>query len=139
MPAEVEVKKFKGEVEALAKQIEATAESQKIQLVDLEKAIVEAESFIDEDQRDRYRRTVKQRGADALAPVEGSACAGCYVTVTGQMINELMNGHTIQFCMTCGRMLYLADDDQPIIRRSWKLTEASIHLRSRRCSKHEFG
>ncbi len=116
--ADTEVKKFAGEVDALAKQIEAHAEGQKAQLLELEAAIVEAESCIEEDQRDRYRRTVKQRGADALAPVEGSACSGCYVTVTGQMMNELINGQTIQFCMTCGRMLYFTEDDQPMIRRS---------------------
>ena len=116
--AEAEVKKFASEVDALAKQIDANAAGQQAQLVDLNAAIVDAESFIDEEQRDRYRRTVKQRGADALAAVEGSACSGCYVTVTGQMMNELINGHTIQFCMTCGRMLYFTDDDQPMIRRS---------------------
>ena len=65
----------------------------------------------EEDQRDRYRRTVKQRGADALASVDGGACSGCYVTLTHQVMNELINGHNLQFCMTCGRMLYLNDED----------------------------
>ena len=116
--AEGEVKKFADEVATLAKQIETHAEGQRVQLGELEAAITEAESFIDEDQRDRYRRTVKQRGADALAGVEGGACTGCYVTATGQMMNELINGQTLQFCMTCGRILYLAEDDQPIVRRS---------------------
>ena len=116
--AEAEVKKFADEVAALAQQIETHAEGQKKQLGELETAIIEAESFLDEDQRERYARTVKQRGADALAAVEGSACSGCYVTVTGQMMNELINGQHLQFCMTCGRMLYLAEDDQPIVRRS---------------------
>ena len=88
------------------------------QLAELEAGIVEAESFIDEDSRDRYRRTVKQHGADALAAVEGSACSGCHVSVTGQMLNELINGQHLQFCLSCGRMLYLADDDQQVIRRS---------------------
>ena len=78
--AEPEVKKFADEVAALAKQIEEHAEAQKAQLAELDKAIVDAEALIEEDQRDRYRRTVKQRGADALAAVDGSACSGCYVT-----------------------------------------------------------
>ncbi len=116
--AELELKKVTDEVDALARQIEAHADAQKAQLLELETAIVEAESVIDEAQRDRYRRTVKQRGADALAAVEGGACSGCYVSVTHQMINELINGHSLQFCQTCGRMLYLADDDQPTTQRS---------------------
>ncbi|WP_435008145.1 zinc ribbon domain-containing protein [Tundrisphaera lichenicola] len=109
--AEAEVKKFSDEVDALAKQIEQHADSQKAQLAELDKAIIEAETLIDEDQRERYRRTVKQRGADALAAIDGSACSGCYVTVTHQVMNELINGHTLQFCMACGRMLYLADEE----------------------------
>jgi predicted nucleic acid-binding Zn-ribbon protein len=108
---ELEVKKLTDDVDTLAKQIDEHAEAQKAQLAALDKAIVDAESVIDEDQRERYRRTVKQRGADALAAVEHGACAGCYVTVTHQVMNELINGHTLQFCMTCGRMLYLADED----------------------------
>jgi uncharacterized protein len=110
--AELEVKKFTDEVAALAKQIEEHAEAQKAQLGELDKAIVEAESLIDEDQRDRYRRTVKQRGADALASAEDGVCSGCYATLTHQVMNELINGQTLQFCMTCGRMLYLADPEQ---------------------------
>ncbi len=116
--AEVEVKKLTDEVAALAKQIEEHAEAQKAQLVELEKAIVEAENVIDEDERDRYRRTVKQRGADALASVEGSACSGCFVTVTPQMMNHLINGDKLTFCLACGRMLYLAEEDHPNTRRS---------------------
>ena len=116
--ADAEAKKFAAEVDAQAKQIEASAAGQKVQLAELDAAITEAESFIDEEQRERYRRTVKQRGADALAAVEGSACSGCYVTVTGQVMNELMNGKTLQYCMSCGRMMYLAEDDGPIVHRS---------------------
>ena len=116
--AEVEVKKLTDEVAALAKQIEEHADAQKAQLAGLDKAIVEAESLIDEDQRDRYRRTVKQRGADALAAVEGNACSGCYVTITHQVLNELINAQNLQFCMACGRMLYLAEEDQPNTRRA---------------------
>ena len=109
--AELEVKKFADEVAALSKQIEEHAEAQKAQLAELDKAIVDAESLIDEEQRDRYRRTVKQRGADALASVDGGACGGCYATLTHQVMNELINAHKLQFCMTCGRMLYLNDED----------------------------
>ena len=116
--AEVEVKKFADEVNALAKQIEEHADAQKAQLAELDKAIIEAENVIDPDQRDRYRRTVKQRGADALAAVEGNACSGCFVTITHQVMNELINAHTLQFCMACGRMLYLAEEDHPNTRRA---------------------
>ena len=116
--AELEVKKFADEVAALARQIEEHADAQKAQLAELDKAIVDAESLIEEDQRDRYRRTVKQRGADALAAVNGGAYSGCYVTVTPQMMNELINGGKLIFCLSCGRILYLAEEDHPAARKS---------------------
>ena len=115
---ELEVKKFADEVAALAQQIEAHADAQKAQLADLDRAIVDSENLIDPDQRERYRRTVKQRGADALASVEGNACSGCFVTLTHQVMNELINAHTLQFCMACGRMLYLPDEDHVNAQRS---------------------
>ena len=49
-------------------------------------ALVEAESVIPEDLRERYRRTVKQHGADAMAAVDYDrksqlgACSGCFST-----------------------------------------------------------
>ena len=114
--ADAEVKKFAADVAALAAQIEANSGTQQAQLAELEAAIVEAESFLDGDTRDRYRRTVKQRGADSLAAVEGGACSGCYQSVTGQVMNELINGQNLQFCMSCGRMLYMVDDEHTVRR-----------------------
>src|SRR4051794_38456122 len=79
MAQEAEVKKLADEVEALRQEIETRAAEQKARLQDLEREIVAAESFIPEDQRDQYRRLVKQRGADAMAAVEHGACSGCFV------------------------------------------------------------
>ncbi|WP_435019568.1 zinc ribbon domain-containing protein [Tundrisphaera sp. TA3] len=115
---ELELKKFSDEVDAFKAQLESGTEAQRVQLAELENAIVEAEAIIPEDQRDRYRRTVKQRGADALSEVDGSACTGCFTTVTAQGMNELINGHNLMFCMTCGRILYLAEEDQANTRRT---------------------
>jgi len=115
---EGEVKAFAAEVAALTQQIEAQAGEQKAQLAALETAIVEAESVIPEDDRDRYKRTVKQKGADALAHVDSGACSNCYVSITHQTINELINNNGMIFCMTCGCILYLAEEDYPNTRRS---------------------
>jgi predicted nucleic acid-binding Zn-ribbon protein len=115
---EAEVKEFEAEVTALQRQIESQAEGQKSQLQELETAIVEAESVIPEEHRERYRRVVKQHGADAMAFIESDACSGCFVSVTAQMMNELINGHNVTFCLTCGRLLYLTEEDTPNLRRS---------------------
>ena len=120
---EAEFKKFAGEVAAMKTLIESQAEGQKTQLKELETAITEAEEVIPEDFRERFKRTVKQHGADAMAQVEfdlkshAGSCSGCFVSVTTQMMNELINGESLTFCMTCGRVLDLSEEDLNAIRR----------------------
>jgi hypothetical protein len=121
---EAELKTFAVEVEALQQLVESQAAGQRVQLADLETAIVEAEAIFPDDIRERYRRTVKQYGAEAMAPAEYdpkaqlASCSGCFVALTTQGLNELLNGIHITFCKTCGRILYLADEDRPNTRRS---------------------
>src|SRR5579864_6394468 len=109
---EADVKKTADEVAALQAQIQTHTAEQEAQLREFEVAIAEAESIIPIDQRDQYRRNVKQRGADAFASVdiENTACSGCYVSVTPQTINELINCTKLNFCKTCGRILYLDEE-----------------------------
>jgi predicted nucleic acid-binding Zn-ribbon protein len=115
---EAEVKTLTSEVAALKADLESKADSQKAQLAELETSITDAEAIIPADQREQYRRVVKQRGADALAAAEEGACTGCFVSVTAQMVNELINGHHMVFCKTCGRVLYLAEEDRRNTRRT---------------------
>lgn len=110
---EAEVKALEAEVEALRGELEGKAQRQRAQLDELDAAIRDAEAILPADQREQYRRNVKQRGADALAAVESGACTGCFVTVTAQMLNELINAEGLVFCKTCGRLLYMADDHRP--------------------------
>jgi len=120
---EAEVKAFAAEVAAMKQLVESQAASQRAQLAEIETAVVEAEAIIPDAERERYRRTVKQHGADAMAPVDYDrksqlgACSGCYVSVTTQSVNELINGGHLLFCKTCGRILYLPEDEQTQARR----------------------
>lgn len=120
---ESDVKAFAGEVDSIKTQFESQAGGQRQQLSELETAIVDAEAIIPEDVRERYRRTVKQLGADAMAPVEYdrkaqlASCTGCFVAVTTQALNELINGHHMSFCKSCGRVLYLPEEEENLTRR----------------------
>jgi predicted nucleic acid-binding Zn-ribbon protein len=115
---ESEVKGFAQDVTALQTEIESQAEGHRTQLAELEKAIVDAETSIPEEQRERYRRTVRQYGADALAGCEDGACLGCFTAVTAQMLNHLINADQLTFCMSCGRLLYLIrNENEPAKRR----------------------
>jgi uncharacterized protein len=106
---EAEVKRFSSEVAALQQEIDAQAAAHKTQLHELEAAIVAAETTIPEAHRDRYRRIVGRYGADALAACEDGACHGCFTSLTPQMVNDLINGEGLSFCLSCGRLLYLSE------------------------------
>jgi predicted nucleic acid-binding Zn-ribbon protein len=118
-----EVKAFAAELAAIRSQVESESDGQRQQLTELETAIVEAEAIIPEEVRERYRRTVKQLGADAMAEVEYdrkaqlASCTGCFVAVTTQVLNELINGVHMSFCKSCGRVLYLPEEVEHHTRR----------------------
>jgi predicted nucleic acid-binding Zn-ribbon protein len=115
---EAEVEALTGEVAGLEHQIKAQVADHQAQLAALAQAIAAAEEIIPPDQRDPYRRVIRSRGADAFAAVENGACTGCFVSVTPQTINELINCVSLNFCKTCGRILYLAEHDIPATRRT---------------------
>jgi predicted nucleic acid-binding Zn-ribbon protein len=114
---EADVKKLQTEIEALRADFDSQAAGWKTQLAELDTAIAEAEEIIEEKFRDQYRRLVKQRGPDALAPVEDSACTGCFVAVTAQMLNHLILCDELIFCKSCGRLLYMPTPVENTTRR----------------------
>jgi len=115
---EAEFKRASDEIATLQKQIDEQAATHKTQLEELELAIVAAEGAIPEEYRDRYRRIVARYGADALAACEDDSCRGCFTSVTAQMINDLINGTGLSFCLSCGRLLYRAEPEIAKTRRN---------------------
>lgn len=107
---EAETKKFADEVAAFKKQIDDQSGPHTAQLREIEAALAESESNIPEDHRERYRRTVRQFGADALAAVEDGACHGCFTSLTPNGMSDMVSGKTLIFCNSCGRLLYLSEE-----------------------------
>jgi predicted nucleic acid-binding Zn-ribbon protein len=70
------------------------------------------ERDLPDDVRDKYARIVKQKGADAMAPLEGQSCGGCFQQVTGNMVSDLMLGKIVA-CRSCGRLLYIPESSRP--------------------------
>ena len=115
---EDEAKRASAEVAAIQQQLDEQVLAHKTQLQELETAIVDAENRIPEEYRERYRRIVGRYGADALAVCENASCLGCYTSLTPQMINDLINGEGLSFCMSCGRLLYLTEPEVANTRRT---------------------
>jgi predicted nucleic acid-binding Zn-ribbon protein len=117
---EDEVKRLAAEIVAFQQQIDSQSFAHKQQLAEIETAIIEAESLIPIDFRDRYRRIVSRYGADALAACEGGSCLGCFTSLTAQMVNDLINDESLSFCLSCGRLLYLTEPEVANTRRTVK-------------------
>jgi len=99
----------KEDASKIEKQVSGTADSIKSDIARLEVELKEAEAALPEDFRHEYERVVKGRGEDALAPVEGEVCGGCYQQLRANNMNDLYMGRVV-FCGSCGRFLYLAED-----------------------------
>ena len=115
---EDEVKRIAQEAGTLQQQLDDQIAAHKTQLQELETAIVQAENLIPEEYREKYRRIVGRYGADALAVCENASCNGCFTSLTSQMINDLINGEGLSFCLSCGRLLYLTEPEVANTRRT---------------------
>lgn len=100
--------KAKEELEKTRKRV---AELQLVLEVDLSSTLVElqkTEDALPEEFRQEYLRVSKAKGEDALAPLEGESCGGCYQMLSPQTINQLNLSRPL-FCSSCGRLLYLPE------------------------------
>jgi hypothetical protein len=78
----------------------------------LEGELRQSEEALPATAREVYQRMVRQRGEDALAAVTDGCCGGCNQQVPLNVQAEIRMSHPM-FCKTCGRLLYLLDDDAP--------------------------
>jgi predicted nucleic acid-binding Zn-ribbon protein len=115
---EAEHKKSQDELKAFEAQAQTSRPDEEAKLAELSQAVAEAESIIPADLRDKYQRIIRQKGADALALVEEGACTGCFMAVTSQMLNDLINCDTLVFCRSCGRVLYMAEEAEKLTKRA---------------------
>jgi len=106
---EIEIANTEAELQKLVAEVQAKETGLKEQAAALEKQVSEAERILPPDVVPQYRRLVQAYGANALAPVVNKSCSECYVSLTTQLYLELRAGK-IQFC-TCGRLMYVADDE----------------------------
>ncbi len=85
-----------------------TAEGELIQgdIARLETELVEAEKQLPATLKEDYRRVIRGKGADGMAPVEDLVCQGCGRKITLNMQNDLLLSKPV-FCKNCGSLLYL--------------------------------
>jgi predicted nucleic acid-binding Zn-ribbon protein len=65
---------------------------------------------IDKNLLSLYERVVENRDGNALVPVVGQACGGCFMNLPPQVTNKLKMHDELVRCEMCARFLYLPDD-----------------------------
>ena len=73
----------------------------------IEESLAAAERELPSDVLEPYRRAVKTRGADGMAPIDGESCGGCFQRITDKMMSDILLGRMV-ICRSCGRVLYPA-------------------------------
>ena len=106
----------KDELAKVEQQVARETDSIKTDIARLEGELKQAERALPADFRADYDRIVRAKGEDAMAQVEGDCCGGCFQRITANMQNDLYMGRAV-FCKSCGRLMYLPEDREPVARR----------------------
>ncbi len=69
----------------------------------------EAEMLIPEVVKPEYTRLVAARGEEALAPIDGETCGGCFTMLTTQVMSQIILSKLVR-CPSCGAFLYRRKD-----------------------------
>ena len=114
---EADLKKAQDDLATYQKQSTEAKAGEEAKLEELAHSLLNAEAVINPDIREQYQRVIRQRGAEAMAVVESSACMGCNMSITSQMLNDLINCDNLVFCRSCGRILYMAEETEKMTKR----------------------
>lgn len=106
---ENEIEHEQSELKKLQEQVEADIKSLEKEIAELRKKHNEYASMLDSDALQHYTRLVSHKDAVAVVGVVNRVCQGCFMSVTPQILNQLMSGKDLTFCHSCGRLLYLED------------------------------
>ena len=108
--SKVQVEKAAQEIETFKSKLAQDRQALEVDVARLTEELVTAEAELPADYKKEYQRVFQARGDDALTAVESNMCGGCFQMITPQMGNELHLAHPV-FCKSCGRMLYLAEEE----------------------------
>ena len=109
---EAALAKAREEADKARQQYEGQAPSIQNDLKRLQSELKKDEAELPGEFLDLYRRLVRAKGGDALAPIHGEFCGGCNQHVPLNLCSGLILSKPI-CCKSCGRLLYLPEDHAP--------------------------
>lgn len=93
------------EQQTLTATVAERTEALKQDLARVESERGEAEALVPAAARSEYIRLVAARGEDALAPIDGESCGGCYHILTTQLRSLIRLSRLVR-CPSCNAYLY---------------------------------
>jgi predicted nucleic acid-binding Zn-ribbon protein len=106
--AQADLAVAKAELEKLRQEIQQQQPTLEAEIQRVETELAQQEKLLSDEIREVYHRLLRQRGEQALAPVEGESCGGCHQQVPINMISKIKLNEVV-FCKSCGRLLYLPE------------------------------
>ena len=67
-------------------------------------------SAVDDSTLSRYERLFKSKGENVVVGVDHSACGGCHMKLTAQVVTNCRAQADLVMCPNCGRILYFTRD-----------------------------
>lgn len=108
-----ELDRAKADLEKIREEVAAEEPGLSAQAEDLSTRLSEAERDLPGEILQRYRRLVKNHGADALAVLDNKSCSSCFTKLSPQDVVNVNTGK-YTFCRACGRLLYrdVSEDEE---------------------------
>lgn len=106
--AQADLALAKAEAEKTIQEIQNQQPTLQAEIQRIETELAQQEQLLSSEIREVYQRLLRQRGEEALAPVEGQSCGGCHQQVPINMISQIKLNQVV-FCKSCGRLLYLPE------------------------------
>ena len=65
---------------------------------------------LDDSTLNRYERLLKSKGENVIVGIEHSACGGCHMKLTAQIVQNCRAQGELVNCPNCARILYFTRD-----------------------------
>jgi uncharacterized protein len=91
-------------------QLNAREENLRKELAELTSSREQLASAVDDSTRNRYERIFKSKGENVVVGIDHSACGGCHMKLTAQIMANCRAQAELVTCPNCGRILYFTRD-----------------------------
>lgn len=117
--------KHKEELQELTQRAQATAQAAEERQESVGAGLRDADARIERLHREReelaaqipreflapYKRLRQRGNGTAMAACRNFVCQGCRMSLTANTVNRLLGGTELVYCHSCGRILYLPEDE----------------------------